>query len=406
MTVNIDTAYKPLFINPPPNRYHLITGGRGSGKSYAVSLFLLNLTYEPKHVILFTRYTMVAAHISIIPEFIEKIEILNKEDDFEITKTEILNKRTGSRILFRGIKTSSGNQTANLKSIQGVTTFVLDESEELTNEVTFDTIDLSIRSTDQPNRVIMVMNPSYKGHWIYKRFIETQAENCTYIHTTYLDNLPYLSSSFIDQANRTKAANEVRYRHLFLGEWLDDAEGIFWNRAMIDRQRLTTLPELTRIVVAIDPATTATALSDETGILVVGRDKGGNGYVIEDLSGRFSPNEWAKVATEAARRNKADCIVAEVNQGGDMVENVIKQQDRTIRYKSVRATKGKQVRAEPIFALYEQGKIWHVGNHPLLELQMATFNPDTQEDSPDRVDALVWGFTELMLQNVVPFVFR
>ena len=342
---------------------------------------------------------MIAAHISIIPEFLEKIDILGKHADFEITKTDITNKATGSKILFRGIKTSSGNQTANLKSIQGVTTWVLDEAEELTEENTFNTIDLSIRHKSLPNRVIMVMNPSHRTHFIYKRWFEGGRQpDTTYIHTSYRDNIDNLSHSFIDQAAKTKAINEERYNHLFLGHWVDSVEGLLWNRALLDRLRIDTRPQLTRVVVAIDPASTANKNSDETGIVVVGRDAQGHGYVLEDKSGRWTPAEWGLLATQAAKAWGADCIVAETNQGGDMVQNVIRNIDSTVRYKGVHATKGKYTRAEPIYNLYELGRVYHVGQHPILELQMCTFNPNEGE-SPDRVDALVWGLTEVMLEQ-------
>ena len=396
-------SYQPLFVNPPQTRYFLVTGSRGSGKSYTVNLFLLNLTYESGHVILFTRYTLVSAFISIIPEFIDKIELLGKQADFEVTQSEIINKVTGSKILFRGIKTSSGVNTANLKSIAGVTTFVLEEAEELIDEDVFDRIDLSVRDKNLPNRVILVMNPSFKSHWVYKRFVANPSpEYCTNIHTTYLDNVQNLSQSFIDQANRVKEENLHRYEHLFLGKWLDDAEGLLWNRPILDRARITAKPELKRIVVAIDPAVTANMESDETGIIVAGKDSDGKGYVLEDLSGKYSPNEWAKIAQQAAKNWNADCIVAEKNQGGEMVESVIKSTGTPTRIKLVTATKGKYVRAEPIYSLYEQHKIYHVGHFPLLESQMITFDPDKGK-SPDRVDALVWGMTELMLGSTFQF---
>ena len=388
--------YKPLFVNPPSNRYFLVTGGRGSGKSWTLSLFLLNLTYEEGHVILFTRWTLVSAFISIIPEFINKIELMGKESDFEVTQSEIVNKHTGSRILFRGIKTSQGTATANLKSIAGVTTFVLDEAEELVDEDIFDRIDLSVRAVDSPNRVILVMNPSFKSHWIYKRYVANQRQDTKYIHTTYLHNQSNLSQSFIDQAKRTKADNLHRYEHLFLGKWLDDAEGMLWNRAIIERARMPKAPEMQRIVVAIDPAATANMESDETGIIVCGKDKAGYGYVLEDLSGKFTPNQWAGIANQAAKNWNADCIVAEKNQGGLMVESVLRSTGTQTRIKLVNATQGKYVRAEPIYSLYEQGKIYHIGQFPILESQMITFDPEKGK-SPDRVDALVWGFTDLLI---------
>ena len=394
--------YKPLFYEEPETRYFLITGGRGSGKSWTLALFLLNLTYQKGHVILFTRYTLVSAFISIIPEFLDKIEIMGKVNDFEVTQSEIINKLTGSKILFRGIKTSSGVNTANLKSIAGLSTWVIDEAEELTDPDVFDKVDLSIRAKENFNRVILVMNPAYKSHWIYNDFVKKKRSDTTYIHTTYLDNKINLSDSFIQAAEKTKRENPARYEHLFLGTWLDDADGMLWNRAIIAKTRISEAPNLTRIIVAIDPAVTANMNSDETGIIVVGKDSEGFGYVLEDLSGKYSPNHWAKVANDAAFRWNADCIVAEKNQGGDMVEAVLKSQGTNFRIKLVTATKGKFVRAEPVYSLYEQNKIYHVGSFPILESQMVTFDPDKGK-SPDRVDALVWGLTELMVKNNFEF---
>jgi len=389
--------YKPLFLETPESRYYFITGGRGSGKSWTLALFLLNLTYESGHVILFTRWTLTSAFISIIPEFIDKIGLMGKDQDFEITQSEIINRLTGSKIIFRGIKTSQGTATANLKSIAGVTTWVLDEAEELTDEDVFDRIDLSIRSKERDNRVILVMNPSFKSHWIYKRWIEKEKQECTYIHTTYLDNINNLSGSFVEQAERVRIENYPRFEHLFLGKWLDDAEGLLWNRPMIDKAYIEKAPELIRIVIAIDPAISSTAESDETGITVQGIDAKGNGYLLEDLSGKYTPNEWSSIAVNAVNRWNADCIVAEKNQGGDMVEAVLRANGAKHRVKLVTATKGKYVRAEPIYSLYEQGKVFHVGKFPILESQMVSFEPEKGK-SPDRVDALVWGFTDLMVK--------
>ena len=218
-------------------RYFICTGGRGSGKSFAINTLLTLLTYEQGHKILFTRYTLRAASISIIPEFIEKLELQKIEQDFHITKDEIINKQTGSKILFRGIKTSSGDQTANLKSLQGVTTWVLDEAEELTDESIFDKIDLSIRQKDKDNRVILILNPTTKENFIYQRFFEARGveagsniikDDTTYIHTTYLDNIENLSESYIKQIEQMKERRPNRYKHTILGSWLDKAEGVIY----------------------------------------------------------------------------------------------------------------------------------------------------------------------------------
>lgn len=230
--IKINSKYNLLGSN---SRYFIVSGGRGSGKSYSINSFLLLLTYESGHTILFTRYTLTSAHISIIPEFIDKIETANLHNDFNITKDEIVNLKTGSKIIFRGIKTSSGTQTANLKSIANVTTWVLDEAEELVDEDIFDKIDLSIRHQTKQNRVILILNPTTKEHFIYNKFFEskgvTEGSNIvkgdtSYIHTTYLDNLENLSDSFINQIELTKKNNLIKYKHIILGGWMDKAEGV------------------------------------------------------------------------------------------------------------------------------------------------------------------------------------
>jgi PBSX family phage terminase large subunit len=398
--MNLINKYKPLFVKAPKKRYSILYGGRGSAKSFHASLFLLNLTYEKNQVILFTRWTMVSAHISIIPEFIEKIELIGLESDFEIKQTEIINRKTGSVILFKGIKTSQGTATANLKSIAGVTCWVLDEAEELHDKDMFDKIDLSIRTKLSPNRVILILNPSFKTHWIYQHWFKNKREDTTYIETSYLDNIQNLSQSFIETAERTKLENIERYNHIFLGDWVEDAEGILWNTAIIERSRISTAPENMRTVVAIDPATTSTATSDETGIVVIGYlDE--KYYVLDDFSGKYTPNEWALVAKKAFQQYGCEYYVAEKNQGGDMVKSVLQQEDPNNLIKLVTATKGKYTRAEPVYALYEQNKVFHVQRLPILERQMVTFNPNENKSSPDRVDALVWGITDLMNKKVV-----
>jgi phage terminase large subunit len=231
--IKLNKKYIPLFESD--SRYYVITGGRGSGKSYALNSFLLLLTYEVGHTILFTRYTLTSAHISIIPEFTDKIETAGLSEDFYITKDEIINTTTNSKIIFKGIKTSSGTQTANLKSLAGVTTFVLDEAEELVDEDVFDKIDLSVRHNTKQNRVILILNPVTKEHFIYRRFFEGRGVesgqsltkgDSTYIHTTYLDNQKNLSASFIQQVEHLKETNAKKYQHAILGGWLDKAEGV------------------------------------------------------------------------------------------------------------------------------------------------------------------------------------
>lgn len=235
----------------------LITGGRGSGKSFASSAFVERLTFEKTpeeglvHQILYTRYTMSSASISIIPEMLEKIELDETEKYFSTTKTDIINKMTGSRIMFRGIKTSSGNQTAKLKSIHGITTFVCDEAEEWTNESDYDKLVLSIRQNGIQNRIIIVMNPTDSNHFIYKKYIEkthrleyfdgvpvqiSTHPNVLHIHTTYLDNLDNLSPQFLKEVESMKEQNPEKYAHTVMGRWSDVAEGaVFKKWGIVDK---------------------------------------------------------------------------------------------------------------------------------------------------------------------------
>ncbi len=235
--VILNDKYKKLFTSP--SRFYVLTGGRGSSKSFSVAYWCaLTLLFERGHTILFTRYTMKSAHISIIPEITSKIELMGHLDKFDITKDSITSKTTGSTILFRGIRTSSGDQSANLKSLQGVTTWILDEAEELMSEETFDKINLSVRQKGKQNRVILLLNPSTKAHWIYNRFFQNKGvepgsnitkDDTTYIHTTYLDNKDNLDLSFLKELENTKTNNVVKYNHIILGGWLDKAEGVIFS---------------------------------------------------------------------------------------------------------------------------------------------------------------------------------
>jgi len=233
MNLEINKKYLPLFKED--SRYFIVTGGRGSSKSFTVTVFLLNLTYEEGHKILFTRYTLVSASASIIPEFIEKIDLMGLQKDFRITKDEIVNLKTGSAIMFKGIRTSSGNQTAALKSLAGVTTFVVDEAEELASEDDYTKVDLSVRSKHKQNRVILILNPTTKEHFIYRKYFLDKGVEAgwngtkgavTYIHTTFKDNEKHLPADYINQLYEIKRTNISKYEHVVLGGWLEKAEGV------------------------------------------------------------------------------------------------------------------------------------------------------------------------------------
>ncbi|HUT21375.1 MAG TPA: ATP-binding protein, partial [Anaerolineae bacterium] len=211
-------------------------------------------------------------------------------------------------------------------------------------------------------------------------------DNIANLHPVYIRNV-------IDPVRGTRLG-----RQEIEGEILTDTPGALWTYGLIDSTRVGQAPPggWRRLVIGVDPAMTAKEGSDETGIIVAGIGSDDHGYVIADASMKASPDTWASMAVGLYHRHRGDLIIGEVNNGGDMVETTIRTQDRYVSYKGVHATRGKYVRAEPVSALYEQGRVHHIGALPELEDQMCTYVPGDKE-SPDRMDALVWALTELML---------
>ncbi|MGA0564161.1 DNA-packaging protein [Ancylobacter sp. VNQ12] len=216
------------------------------------------------------------------------------------------------------------------------------------------------------------------------------------------DNRANLAPTFLRAVEDKYAGTRLGRQELF-AEVLEEAEGALWTRQQLEAARHAgPLPEMLRVVIAVDPATTATEESDETGIVAVGLGVDHRGYVLEDASGRYAPDKWAKKALELFDRHKASRIVAEGNQGGDMVTHTIQTERRNAPVTRVHAKVGKRARAEPVAALYEQGKVSHCAAMPDLEDQMVIWEPLGGMPSPDRLDALVWGLTELMIKAATP----
>lgn len=211
------------------------------------------------------------------------------------------------------------------------------------------------------------------------------------------ENEKNLAPAFL-QALRDRYEGTRLGRQEIEAELLSDTPGALWQLEWLDRDRVKSAPELRRIVVAIDPAASNSEGSDETGIVVAGVAEDKQIYVLEDISGRYAPHEWARKAIDAYQRHKADRIIAETNNGGQMVEATLRAVDYRIPFHSVHASRGKVTRAEPIAALYEQRKVHHVGTFPQLEDQLCAFTTDfdrSRNGSPDRLDALVWAATQL-----------
>ena len=239
----INPKYLPLYDKQNAKKYNIVTGGRGGAKTTELTRLLVRLSCEQGHVILYARYTLENALDSVIPEFIQKIEWEGLNKYFHITKKDIINKYSGSEIKFRGIKTSSGNQTAKLKGIKGLSTFVVDEGEEWQSEEDYDKLCQGVRQIDVINRVITIMNPTDATHFIWSKYFENNYRmelidgheiqmsthpDVLHIHTTYLDNLKYLPKDFIYDAHKMREQDPDRYAHVYLGKWITQPAGAIY----------------------------------------------------------------------------------------------------------------------------------------------------------------------------------
>ena len=259
---DINIAFQPLYDSD--KRYFFITGGRGSLKSHSLHDYILKLTYEKGNGILFTRYTMTSAKKSIIPEFKKTIARLGVEEDFHVTEGTIINKKTKSFIFFSGIKTNSGDQTGNLKSLSGINTWVVEEAEDFKDEKVFETIDDSIRTTEKQNRVILVMNPTTPEHFLYDKWFKHTSKQIMidgfpvtvsdhpeveHIHTTFLIGFKYLSKDWLRKAKKWRVRakkgydivtgrtlteqeqekSKLFYINNYLGGWKEKQEGCIFD---------------------------------------------------------------------------------------------------------------------------------------------------------------------------------
>ena len=266
----------------------------------------------------------------------------------------------------------------------------------------WDMLQFGLRLGQHPQQVVTTTPRNVP---VLKRILEASSTVKTSAPTEA--NAAYLADNFLEEV-RTRYGGTRLGRQELDGEMLEDVEGALWNATMLEELRVSELPEFDRVVVAVDPAVTSNASSDACGIMVVGATFGENrrdwrAYVLQDATMRGrSTLEWAQVAVEMAEKYGADRIVAEVNQGGELVEQLMRQVDATVPYKALHAQKGKATRAEPVAALYEQKRVLHYGDLSELEDEMCQMTPIgfRGSGSPDRLDALVWAVTELLLGKV------
>jgi phage terminase large subunit-like protein len=256
---------------------------------------------------------------------------------------------------------------------------------------TYDQLQFTLRLGVNPQTIITTTPRPTK---IIKDLIARDDGTIRTVRGSTFDNAKNLAPAALAQLRNRYEGTRLGRQELY-AEVLDDVPGALWTLNMVESCRVKDVPDMVRVVVAIDPAATSNENSDETGIVVVGRGVDGRGYVLADRSCRLSPAGWARRAIEAYDEFQAMRIVGETNMGGDMIETIIKQQRPSIPYKGVVARRGKTLRAEPISALYEQGRVSHHGVFAELETQMTTWVAGESDFSPDRLDAMVHGLTSL-----------
>ena len=294
----------------------------------------------------------------------------------------------------------SAQEPENLRGPQFDAAWVDELAKWKRAEEAWDMLQFALRLGDLPRQVVTT-TPRNVG--VLKRLLASPSTVSTHAPTEA--NRAWLAASFLEEMRARYAGTRLGRQELE-GVLLEDAEGALWSSRGLEAARIEAAPDLSRVVVAVDPPVTGRADSDACGIVVAGALTEGEprdwrAVVLEDATVHgASPREWAEAAVDAARRHEADRLVAEVNQGGDLVETLLRQFDGVVPYRAVRATRGKTVRAEPVAALYEQGRVAHLRGLAALEEQMTMMTARGYEGrgSPDRVDALVWAITELILE--------
>lgn len=395
-------------------KHNALGGGSRSGKTFLLILALISRALKAagsRHAVFRYRFNSVKA--SVVLDTLPKVMKLCYPGLWEQSKLDktdwYLTLPNGSEIWFGGL--DDKDRTEKILGMEFATIYFNECSQIPYNSY----ITAKTRLAQKCGlrlKFYFDFNPPSKRHWTYRTFVENvdavtgsgfdNPEDYTYFLLNPEDNQANLATEYLEILNNLP--EKARNRFL-LGKFSDDDDNALWTDSVLAKCRLLgrvtdVIPEFMRIVVAVDPSGCRgdeDTRSDEVGIAVCALGIDGHGYLLEDLSGRYSPTQWGRIASDAYDRHKADRVVAEINYGGAMVESTIRAANPNIAYSEVRASRGKTVRAEPISALYELGKIHHIGYFPELEEQLTAMTTSGYMGvkSPDRADAMIWGFTEL-----------
>ncbi|SHG40411.1 Large terminase phage packaging protein [Cognatishimia maritima] len=380
----------------------VILGGRGAGKTRAGAEWVRNMVEGPMPL-----DAGKATRVALVGETLEQVREVMVHGESGILACSPPDRRpiwqeTRRRLVWpngAAAQAYSAHDPDRLRGPQFDAAWVDELAKWKNAEATWDMLQFGLRLGDHPQQVVTTTPRNVP---VLRQLLADAGT--VQSHAPTEANRANLAQSFLEEVERRYAGTRLGRQELE-GLLMADIEGALWTRAMMDRAEVETAPDLDRVVVAVDPPVTGTTQSDACGIVVVGATMAGppqdwRAFVLEDASvAGLSPQGWAEAACAAAHRWGADRLVAEVNQGGDLVESVLRQVDPLMSYRAVRASRGKVARAEPVAALYEQGRIQHLRGLGDLEDQMCLMGAQGFEGdgSPDRVDALVWALTDLML---------
>jgi len=385
-TITLPKAFKDL---KGPSRYKAFYGGRGSAKSHSFATALLMRGGESPLRILCAREVQLSIKDSVKQLLDDKINQYGMASFYESLQSEIRGKN-GTVFIFAGLGKMTTDQ---IKSMEGIDIAWVEEAQTISDK-SLEILIPTIRK--QKSELWFSWNPRHQSDPIDKRFRgEVTPVNSIIKKVNFPDN-PFFPKELDEEREFDQKNNPERYGHIWMGDYEPTAIGAIWDRATLHAHRRSDPPEMNRIVVAVDPAVSEEG-GDEHGIIVCGIGEDNRGYVLDDLSRHGSPKQWAEQTIAAYDKWSADAIVIEINQGGDMVRHTLESIRPGIRIIEVRATRGKHVRAEPISALYQLGRVSHAGTFDKLETQMCqvTSAGYQGDGSPDRVDAMVWAMTEL-----------
>ena len=395
-----------------PQRHTLLVGGSRSGKTFAlVRQVMTRAIKAPKsrHAIFRLRYNALRASVWLdtLPKVMAlcypQVPYESKRQDGYVALPN------GSEVWFAGL--DEKDRVEKVLGMEFATAYFNECSQIPRVSVLMALTRLAQQVPGLKNRAFYDLNPTGTGHWTYRQFVEhvdpdtrqplADPDQYKYLYINPDDNRANIDPAYIASL---EAMPERQRRRFLDGRYVAEIDGALWTLELLERQRVEAAPLLKRVVVAVDPSGCAgqeDRRSDEIGIVVAGLGVDGKGYLLADRSGRYSPEQWGRVVVNAWREFSADRIVYEKNFGGDMVRAVVHAADRNAPTKEVTATRGKVVRAEPVSSLYEQERIFHVGQFPAIEDQLANFSTAGYlgERSPDRADAAIWAFSELMVGN-------